>query len=350
MTYSNSSDDIWNNQCQKWDRLSHIYPATQRIIAIGDLHGDLSVTIKILKYAKIIDEKYNWIAEPPNTIVVQVGDQLDSCRPSNIIKCGKNGDYKKNRKGDLFIFKFLYNINERAKKKGGKVINLLGNHELMNVEGDFRFQSKNDIKSVIALSNLYNNNINYQYDLRKLLFKPGGDIARFMACTRQSAVIIGSNLFVHAGIVPDLAKKYKIHDINTIIRKWLLNIINIENDKRNIGSVKDILRNINQSPFWVRIFGMIPKDIDIDNEDCKKYLQPTLKLYDVSNMIVGHTPTLINGNKLNSTCDKHLWRIDVGLSDSFYKSKKFKTQFIEILNDNKFNIYEINNNRCQKIN
>ena len=34
--------------------------------------------------------------------------------------------------------------------------------------------------------------------------------AKFLACTRQTALIIGSNLFVHAAIVPDLAKEYKV--------------------------------------------------------------------------------------------------------------------------------------------
>lgn len=349
-----SDDNIWKNKCKNYKKLSHILPKSPRIVAIGDLHGDLNVLIKIFKFAKLVDKNHNWIAEPSNTIVVQVGDQLDSCRPSRNIKCGQHGDFIKNKSGDLLIFKYLYNINKKAQKKGGLIINLLGNHELMNVLGDLRYNSKNDINSVkyfdINNKKKINVNDNDLYEYRKFIFKNGNHIANFMACTRQSAIIIGSNLFVHAGILPELAKKYNIEEVNTLIRKWLLNIINIDNDERNIGSVKDIINNINISPFWNRLFGKIPKNVSLDNNDCKKYLLPTLELWNVSNIIIGHTPTFLNGENLNSTCDNKLWRIDVGLSSSFLKDNKFKTQFLEITNDNIFKIYEISDNKCYKIN
>ena len=349
-----SSDEIWKNECSKFDKLSHIIPAVSRIIAIGDLHGDLNITKKIFKHAKLIDDKYNWIAKPCNTIVVQVGDQLDSCRPTETNKCGLEGKYHKNKTGDLAIFKFLYYINKTAEKKGGKVISLLGNHELMNVDGDFRFISRNDIEYLTKLD-LIDEHDEYRFrtnispekalELRKFLFKKGNPLAKFMACTRQSAIIIGSNLFVHAGIIPELAKKYSIQDINTIIRKWLLNSINIDSNKRNIGSVKDILYNAKLSPFWVRLFGKIPKDMSLEDKYCYKYIKPVMELWDVNNFIIGHTPTFVNGEKLNSSCDNRLWRIDVGLSSNFKKDKKFDNiQYLEILDDTIFNIHEIKDN------
>lgn len=55
-------------------------PAVKRIIAIGDIHGDYNLAVRSLRLANLIDEDLNWIADPPNTIVVQVGDQIDSCR------------------------------------------------------------------------------------------------------------------------------------------------------------------------------------------------------------------------------------------------------------------------------
>ena len=353
-----SSDKIWEKQCSNFNRLSHIMPKVPRIIAIGDLHGDLKITKKIFKFANLIDDNNNWIAEPENTIVVQVGDQLDSCRPTKTNICGIHGKYIKNKTGDLEIFKFLYDINKIAEKQGGKVISLLGNHELMNVDGDFRFISKNDIDHLLKFNlideydefKFTTNNSNDALELRRKIFSKGNPIAKFMACTRQSAIIIGSNLFVHAGILPELAKKYSIQDINTIIRKWLLDTINIDNNKRDIGSVKDILYNSQVSPFWVRTLGKIPKGISIDDEYCHKYVKPVMNLYNVNNFIIGHTPTFINGEKLNSTCDNKVWRIDVGLSSAFKKDDTFNsTQFLEIINDTIFNVYEIINGKCTKV-
>ena len=41
-----------------------------------------------------------------------------------------------------------------------------------------------------------------------------------MACTRSTVIIIGNYLFVHGGIANRLAFKYKLLDVNSIIRKW----------------------------------------------------------------------------------------------------------------------------------
>ena len=57
-----------------------IYPEQDRIIVIGDLHADLSKVKKIFIDLNLIDEKENWIAEPLDTHVVQLGDQIDGSR------------------------------------------------------------------------------------------------------------------------------------------------------------------------------------------------------------------------------------------------------------------------------
>jgi hypothetical protein len=36
---------------------------------------------------------------------------------------------------DLKIILFMYELNKKAEKHGGKVISLIGNHELLNVLG-----------------------------------------------------------------------------------------------------------------------------------------------------------------------------------------------------------------------
>ena len=86
-------------------------------------------------------------------------------------------------------------------------------------------------------------------EARKFLFKNGNKYANFLACTRQTAVIIGSNLFVHAAILPDLAKKFKINELNLLIKKWLLGIINNSDKIKGIGKLSDILFNYEKSPF-----------------------------------------------------------------------------------------------------
>ena len=66
-------------------KMPDILPPCDRIIVIGDLHGDWKVTKEIFLKSKLIDMNFKWIAEPKNTIVVQVGDIVDrGGRPDTI--------------------------------------------------------------------------------------------------------------------------------------------------------------------------------------------------------------------------------------------------------------------------
>lgn len=310
-----------------------IIPKKRRIIAFGDIHGDYKKMIKCLRIAKVIDENEKWIGK--DTTIVQVGDQVDRCRPYGNNKCDEQETTNNDENSDIKILEYMTNLDKKAKKEGGMVISLLGNHELMNVMGNIDYVSyKNLIKD--------GNNIKEGKMKRKNLFAPGNKYAKYLACNRMSYIIIGTNLFVHAGITSDFIKKYNIkntEDLNIIdikIKKWLLGLI----DKYYVD---DILKN-RDSLFWDRILGSIPKNVSSKNNKCINYLNPTLKTLKLDNMIIGHTPQyIVNNGSINGTCDNKLWRIDVGMSSAFDKiSNNIKNernpQVLEILNDSEFNI------------
>src|SRR3954470_8409708 len=50
-------------------------PAAERIVAIGDLHGDVNALRAALRLGGAIDEAGRWIGK--KLVVVQTGDQLD---------------------------------------------------------------------------------------------------------------------------------------------------------------------------------------------------------------------------------------------------------------------------------
>lgn len=79
---------IWKEKCDKYDVDSQpfVLPAAKRIIVLGDIHGDWDMLIKTLKIGNLIDSDNNWIGN--DTVVVQVGDQVDRCRYSGI-PCNK---------------------------------------------------------------------------------------------------------------------------------------------------------------------------------------------------------------------------------------------------------------------
>lgn len=349
-----SEEKIYKKYCSKYERIPHILPKAERIIAIGDIHGDMQLTIDCLKLAKVINDDFDWIAEPPNTIVVQIGDQVDRCRPTQSLKCDNPEATPFDEDSDIKILEFFTELNKKARSKGGYVISLLGNHEILNVDGNMDYVSYKGIKQ---FENEINPETNEKFksglEARKYLFKNGNKYAKFLACTRQTAVIIGSNLFVHAAILPNLARKFKINELNLLIKKWLLGIINNSDKIKGIGKLSDILFNYEKSPFWPRFLGNLPPNVSIEDETCVDYLVEPLELYNCNNMIIGHTPQPFTKNKtgINVTCrfqekeiNKGVWRIDVGSSLGFekFKNNKIKNntkpQILEILNDNKFNI------------
>jgi hypothetical protein len=286
------------NKCSRI--LPSVLPPCRRIIAIGDIHGDYKVLLKCLYKANVIDKSKKWIGA--DTIVVQLGDQVDS-------KC-RSFDCEKDSIGEeLKIVKYLDNLNEQAQKTGGAVYSLLGNHELMNVMGNFNYVSSEGLMSLGGSSE------------RKNKFAPSGELAIYLACNRNSIMKIGSFLFVHGGLVPKKAKKYTLEKINELIREYLLGNIN-----GNTRELNDLLQS-RESPFWDRTFSNRssnePKTCSVLNE--------TIQYLKLRGMVVGHS---VQRGGINSGCDGKIWRTDIGMSKSFGKRNK-KIQVLEILNDGK---------------
>ena len=169
---------------------------------------------------------------------------------------------------------------------------------------------------------------------RKYAFSPGNNIANFLACTRKTALIIGNNLFVHAGILPKIAKKYNVDDINYILSLYLFKELQNKND------YNDILNSPVNSPLWTRQFSQDP-----GKKTCDNILLPLKSVYKVDNMYVGHNPQL--GNGIKSMCNDKVWLTDIGNSSAFkmfHTTESFKNiEILEILTDldtnkQKFNI------------
>jgi hypothetical protein len=324
-------DNIYEQKCQDFNRLPSILPPVERIIVLGDLHGDWEMTIESLKIAKLINNKLNWVGG--NTVVVQLGDQIDRCRFVGI-PCNLPQATKDDEASDMKILNYFTKLHHQAQKKGGAVYSIIGNHELMNVNGDMRYVS---FKNIIDFKNYKKPDGNIISDgmtARKWAFSPGNPIANFLGCTRQLSLIIGSNLFVHAGVLPKIAEKYNIEDMNQILFLYL------KNKLKNPTEYKELLDSNDYSPIWNRIFGSIDKS----KESCDLLMNPLKEIYKVGKIFIGHTPQLNQG--ITTTCEGKIWLTDYGASKAFdsfdnnliinnKRNHLRNAQVLEILNDGK---------------
>jgi hypothetical protein len=274
------------------------YEHSNRIVIIGDIHGDIRRFKDILIDAKIINKNIEWIAEPKNTIVIQMGDQVDSVNRDPSLE-------EWEVLPDIEMLYFTDLLNKIALSKGGRVISLIGNHELMNVIGNFSYVSQTSL------------NNNYK---RQELFKPGGTLSALLS-QRPLVVKIGKLLFCHAGLTLEhlnILSKYNkdISYLNTIWKNFIKNNAILIEDK-------EIFENI-----ILDMDGMLwTRDLN-DGEDLIKFKEQLGCIY----MFVGHT--VVERVKL---INDFIWYTDTGISRSFGNTSY---QYIDILN-NELNIKNI---------
>ena len=365
---------MYQEKCKNYPTMeeSSDLPKVRRIIAVGDLHGDLKETIKILELAKVITyntnkNKAKWIGG--DTVVVQVGDQIDRCRSLPCVQMSESED----ENSDIKILKLLTELHSQAIKVGGAFYSLVGNHELMNVTGRMDYVSPAnylDFQNKPENQEFLIGNNQTDMEARAWGFKPGNPISEFLACTRRLVLKIGSTLFVHAGIVPEIAKKYNnLNDLNKILAIYLWGgLKNPEVFQDVLGS--DVVKGqtiINRdqvcndkscfeiSPLWNREIGYL----DDDEIKCNRIFDAILKSYGAQRMVVGHTPQVIEG--INSICGERLIFVDYAASSAFNRSdikysktgersSSRKTQVLEILNDKEINILKTNTGNKESMN
>jgi hypothetical protein len=93
--------------------------AERRVVAVGDVHGAYDQFVSILRHAKLIDSSQRWTGG--RATLVQTGDYTD--RGAKVRE----------------VLDFLMALEESARRAGGQVITLLGNHEVLNILGDLRY-------------------------------------------------------------------------------------------------------------------------------------------------------------------------------------------------------------------
>jgi len=320
----------------------------KRIIAFSDIHADIdSLIINLRDCANVIKKNhefdlnirdedleyllnidlnmnesdyrvnlnYEWCGG--DTYVVIIGDILDGLRSDTPTYNNKHINYYPQL--EIKIIKFLNFLDDEAKKKGGRIIKLIGNHELENFKGN------RDLINSYAFSEDLKKGDNYYKGISRqryfnfdnegfILYKHGGT---------GVLLKINNNIFVHGRITNINLKTYtEINDyINTTI-----DFTNIHNP--NYEMFDQFIKLKRESPLWGRKYGDESKINDrFDNN--KKFCK------EVQTNLINFCKSIENCNPLNL-------RIIIGHCPQNYSSwfdKKNKT-FSKIMNFNNIEVLE----------
>jgi hypothetical protein len=205
---------------------------TETVVAVGDIHGAFDNFVAILRAAEIIDNRNRWIGR--RTVLVQTGDVLD-----------RGPDSRK-------AIDLLRQLERDAQRAGGRVVSLLGNHELMRLRSDLRFVSPGEVEAfrngdsaqfreqvLTALNEQAartakaegrrHDAATYREQLLKELplgmielrqaFGQQGDYGKWVR-ERPAVARINGVLFLHGGISPEIAP-LGCEGINSVVSKEL---------------------------------------------------------------------------------------------------------------------------------
>ena len=128
-------NNIYPDMCAGYQYIPAILPSVARLLVMGDIHGDYNLLITMLRIGKLIDidSSGNILWQGGSTYVVQVGDQIDRCRPISNMLCTNPKTTYQDEASDIKIMTLCNELHKQAIKTGGAFISLLGNHEIMNM-------------------------------------------------------------------------------------------------------------------------------------------------------------------------------------------------------------------------
>lgn len=337
-----------------------VWTGIEKIVAVGDIHGDYKAFTKILKGTGLIDRKLHWTGG--KTHLVQIGDVLD------------RGDYAKE------ILDLMMKLEKEAEEAGGKVHMLLGNHEEMNITGlvfnrgdefttrqlvsflpdryrekqvkKFRKKIGNNPTKETGLASSLDSNLmpfweNILYELRtndkhparRAYIQNFNKIYGKWLVQRNAVIKINNIILVHGGISKKFSK-WGLKKINNRLRVELedLRRAAMNSTRPKIPDYKRQIVYEPNGPYWYRGFATSDQDAFKENVD------RILKNLEAEYMVIAHTPKVVETKEDMQLFQGRIWIIDTGISALYRKHNKGRLSAL-IINSGKFDVWGLNNEK-----
>jgi hypothetical protein len=290
-------------------------PDTPRVVAVGDVHGSYDNLVRVLRFTGLTDAKDKWAGG--RATLVQTGDLLDR---------GTDG-----RK----VLDLLMRLEGEAGKAGGRVLALLGNHEVMNMLGDLRyvgaeeyknwqdpestkrrehtyeaalFQARKDAKAAgqpfdeDAFHAKFLQQVPLGYLERNEALSARGRYGRWLRARPVVAEVDGV-AFLHGGLTPEVAA-LGCEAINARVHRELNEDLALTQK-----DTTSALATGERGPLWYR---GLAKD---DEATLAPQVEQALKSLGVRAIVVGHSVT--GDGRIQARFGDRVFGIDVGMSEVY---------------------------------
>jgi hypothetical protein len=246
-------------------------PGLPRLVAVGDVHGELEGFQEILLAENLINSEKNWSGT--RDVLLQIGDMVD------------RGPFS------LESVAYLRQLQKQAEIAGGQVIRLLGNHELLVLQEVYYYCN-------------YPNPESLGQELRREILS--GKI--------QAAFVWEKRLYIHAGIRMGILDRVS-KDIPVKDKSWESHYEDLAVYLNRV--VQESVRNNDYSGplFWVDasrggrdpvggIFWSHYPDLELEDENPIR-------------QAVGHTPAFRHAKGIRWSPDRNKINLDAGLYSGY---------------------------------
>ena len=322
-----------------------------RVVAISDVHGAYEAMVRTLQNADLIADDLTWCGGKSHLVIV--GDLLDRGPSSRDAM-------------DL-----LMRLEGEARAAGGHVHVVVGNHEVMNLNGDLRYVSIDeyaafameeteqerqqsfdayveradvDEASRAATRTEFDSRFPPGYFAHRREFASDGTYGKWLL-DKPVIVVVNSTAFVHGGL-PPLVADVGLEGVNGKLMQDLLGyvravehltdvgeLLHIDNFKNRDQILAGFIPGLNTSAETVAAVEAIARlgESDLHNADgptwyrgnisCSRLIEEdrlmaSLAAIGAERVVIGHTPT--PGRRILQRMNGRVFEVDTGMLNNYY--------------------------------
>jgi len=326
------------------------FSGVDRIVAVSDIHGAYDALVATLQKADVIDKKLAWSGGKTHLVIT--GDLL-----------GRGPESRR-------VMDLVMRLEREAPLAGGRVHQLLGNHEVMNLIGDLRYVSGAEYAAFLDIESAKERRFWYkqfrsskpkdsneaamkwEFDQRappgyfghRRAFRHDGIYGKWLL-EKPMMIVINDTAFVHGGVPPYVAD-HGLAGINNTLKQDVFDYMiarsvledsatmsPIDRFKQNqsmlttgirtgqlVGELRAVAENVialSKSPLhgpagptWYRGTASCSSLIEGDE------LNAALETIGASRVVFGHTPTITR--QVQQRMNGRIVEIDTGMLSTHY--------------------------------